>query len=34
MSRFLTILVQIALVSVSIRLVYLAIQDLKENGLN
>jgi hypothetical protein len=34
MSRLLTIILQIFLVTVSARLVYLAIQDIRENGLN
>jgi hypothetical protein len=34
MSRVLTTIVQIALFLVSARLVYLVVQDLKENGLN
>jgi|694.fasta_scaffold31711_6 hypothetical protein len=34
MSRLLTTIVQLILLVVSARLVYLVIQDLKENGLN
>jgi hypothetical protein len=34
MSRLLTTIVQLILLVVSARLVYLLIQDLKENGLN
>jgi hypothetical protein len=34
MSRLLTTIVQIVLVVVSARLIYLVVQDLKENGLN
>lgn len=34
MSRVLTTIVQIILVSVSLRLGYMAYQDFKENGLN
>jgi hypothetical protein len=34
MSRLLTTIVQIVLVVVSAKLIYLVVQDLKENGLN